>query len=79
MSLRQLHPYPVWTHVLFAASFVGFLLFVDRLSRDQRLWLWVWSGVQVILGLILFRLRKRSRIRIYRCTRCERAVPSDNH
>ena len=73
MALRQA-PFPVMLQLIFALSFVGFLLCFDAI-RAKRIFIWLWSAVQIGLGFLLIRARMKARIHIYRCIRCDSALP----
>ncbi|OFY99207.1 MAG: hypothetical protein A2070_11855 [Bdellovibrionales bacterium GWC1_52_8] len=72
MVFRPLAPYPVKTQILFAISFVAFLLVIDRIRTNPSLhWvIWTWCVGQVIIGIQLVRLRIRAKKSILRCLRC---------
>jgi len=72
MVSRPLRPFPVVTQILFATSFVAFLLVVDRIRLQPSLrWaIWTWCVAQVLLGIQLVRLRIRAKKTILRCLRC---------
>ena len=73
MVWRQEHPYPVVIQLVFAASFLVFLLFFDRL-RGQPALMWSWSALQAGLGVLLIRGRLRTRRRVLHCIRCSAAL-----
>src|SRR4051812_34940275 len=72
LASKQAHPFPVVPQVLFATSFVLFLLFADRLFQGgvNRVGLALWCALQVGLGFWLVRSRLRARERLLRCIRC---------
>jgi hypothetical protein len=71
---RKRYPYPVKTQIVFAASFILFLLFSDRIRAVPGA-VGAWCVGQVALGFVLVRLRLRTRHRVLRCIRCGEAVP----
>lgn len=74
MAWRQEHRYPVILQLLFAISFVLFLVFFDRVRANRQL-LWGWSIFQAALGAGLIRGRIRARKRVLRCIRCTPTLP----
>jgi hypothetical protein len=76
LSARQARPYPVLIQLLFAASFVAFLLCFEKLrASGNRAGIWAWSAVQAALGAALIRGRLLARKRVLRCIRCMGDVP----
>ncbi len=67
--LRQKHPYPVLLQALFGISFVGFLIFFDKVSHIRGI-LTGWCATQIVLGIALIRGRSRAQLREMRCIRC---------
>ncbi len=66
---RPLHPFPVLVQLLFGASFVLFLFFLDQM-QSRRVYVWLWTVVQVVLGGFLIYGRYRAKLRVLRCIRC---------
>ena len=69
MSWMAYRPYPLVTYVLFASSFLLFVIFNDKVQA-HRPWLWAWSLVQISLGVLLVYQRLQARRRVLRCIRC---------
>jgi hypothetical protein len=74
MAWRQKHRYPVVLQILFAVSFILFLIYFDQV-RAHRDWLWAWCIFQGAVGVGLIRGRVRARKRVLRCIRCSSTLP----
>ncbi len=76
LTARPAHPYPVALTAAFGLSFVVFLaLQGSELLLRHRVAVYVWTVAQALLGVALVRARLRARKRVYRCIRCDAALP----
>ncbi len=73
MAWRQEHPYPIGLQAGFGLSFLAFLFAFDHV-RANRPVVWAWSLVQIALGILLIRGRRRAGKRVLRCIRCTGAL-----
>jgi hypothetical protein len=74
LTQRSERPFPVILQTVFGLSFLVFLFAIEKL-RAHTMWLWIWSGFQAVLGSLLIRARVHSSRRVYRCNRCDSALP----
>lgn len=76
LSVRPAHPYPVGLTAAFGLSFLVFLgMQGTPWILAHRNVLYAWTMLQAALGLALVRARLRARKRVYRCVRCDAALP----
>ncbi len=74
ITWRPAHGYPILAQVVFAASFIAFLVYFDQV-KSNRAMLWAWSVLQAGLGVWLVRGRMRAQKRVLRCIRCSTDLP----
>lgn len=73
---RPAHPYPVALTAVFGLSFVVFLAIQgSAFVLSHRAVMYGWTAFQAALGVALIRARLRARKRVYRCIRCDAALP----
>ena len=74
LTSRPAAPYPVALQIIFAGSFVVFLI-VTAMGPLPKPVLWAWTAVQIVLGALVIRARKRAQGTVFRCNRCDTDLP----